>query len=183
MAMTFDAPTELPGSVVRLRRVAEGDFEALHAVAADPLIWEQHPNPDRWRREVFANFFQGALASGGAYLVFDSASGELIGSSRFYDHDPVKREVYIGYTFLARKAWGGRHNPALKALMLAHAFGQVDAALFSVGAANRRSRIAMERLGGVLVGEASVAYHGERASPNVIYRITRADWQRRDGAA
>ena len=28
-------------------------FEKLYSVAGNPVIWEQHPENDRWKREVF----------------------------------------------------------------------------------------------------------------------------------
>jgi N-acetyltransferase len=168
---------------VRLRPLRVADFESLYAVAADPLVWEQHPNRDRYRRDVFEKWFEGALQSGGAALVFDAATDELIGSSRFYDHDPAARTVLIGYTFLARSHWGGGYNPALKALMLGYAFRFVDRVLFHVGERNRRSRIAMERLGAVLRGSLPVTYYGEVPTVNVVYSIDRADWLARGPAA
>jgi hypothetical protein len=62
--------------------------------------------------------------------------------------------------------------------MLDHAFRFVGTVLFHVGAANMRSRMAMQKLGGRLIGEAAIAYYGEPSNTNVIYEITRADWQR-----
>jgi RimJ/RimL family protein N-acetyltransferase len=162
---------------VRVRPLLEEDFESLYAVACDPLIWEQHPSPTRYQRDVFRNYFEGGMASGGALLVSDAVTGEPIGSSRYYDHDAALQQVAIGYTFIARAYWGRGHNRALKALMLGHAFRLVRRVVFHVGASNRRSRIAMERLGGVLVGEADVAYYGERSNPNVIYAIDREQWR------
>jgi RimJ/RimL family protein N-acetyltransferase len=165
--------------LVQLRPLRAADFAALYAVAADPLVWEQHPNRDRYRRDVFEKWFEGALSSGGALLVVDALSQELIGSSRYYEHDPIARTVLIGYTFLARSHWGRGYNPALKVLMLDHAFRHVDRVIFHVGERNRRSRIAMERLGGVLRGSLPVVYYGESATVNVVYTIDRADWLRR----
>lgn len=182
MHLPFEPPPCLHNHTVRLRLLGADDFEALHAVAADPLIWAQHPNPNRYQREVFANYFQGALESRGAYRVFDAATDELIGSSRYYDYDAAARSVAIGYTFLARHCWGGRYNRALKTLMLEHAFTIVDKVIFHVGENNQRSRIAMQRLGGRLVGEAPVAYYGETSQTNVIYEITRQDWPGVSGA-
>ena len=156
-----------------------GDFEVLYAVASDPLIWEQHPNRDRYRRAVFQNYFNGAIESGGALLVFDSATQSLIGSSRYYDHDEAGSVIAIGYTFLARDHWGGLYNPALKRLMLDHAFRFVERVVFHVGECNTRSRTAMERLGANLTGSAPIAYFGESSTTNVIYEITRGGWQRR----
>jgi RimJ/RimL family protein N-acetyltransferase len=176
--MTFELQPRLENDLVRLEPVTPGDFEALYAVAADELLWAQHPNKNRYQREVFAVYFQGALESGGASCVFDNVNGELIGCSRYYELDEP-RAVSIGYTFIARRTWGLGYNRALKTLMLDHAFRFVERVVFHVGAQNFRSRRAMEKLGGQLVGEASVAYHGEPSSPNVIYEIKRSDWASR----
>ena len=154
------------------------DFAALYAVASDPLIWEQHPNKNRYQRDIFGVYFQGAIESRGALRVFDNATGELIGSSRYYELDEAQRAVAIGYTFVARSHWGGLYNRALKALMLEHAFRSVDRVIFHVGAANLRSRRAMEKLGGVLIGEVAMSYHGEPSHQNVIYKIDASDWGR-----
>lgn len=62
--------------------------------------------------------------------------------------------------------------------MLEHAFRCVDRVIFHVGAVNLRSRKAMQKLGGVLIGEVAMSYHGEQSSPNVIYKIDAADWVR-----
>src|SRR5512140_1723936 len=124
MALNFQ-PT-LTGKLVRLRPLRAEDFEALFAVAADPLIWEQHPAADRYQPAVFRTFFDDALKSGGALLVLDAASGEVIGSSRYHAGDRDGRQVEIGWTFLARRYWGGRYNAEMKSLMLKHAFQYVD---------------------------------------------------------
>jgi hypothetical protein len=50
---------------VILSPLKTAEFEELLAIASDPLIWAQHPNPNRWQREVFRTYFDGALASGG----------------------------------------------------------------------------------------------------------------------
>ena len=173
---TFDLQPRLANALVRIEPLAAADFEALYAVARDPGIWEQHPNPDRHRREVFETFFRGAIESRGALLVFDAVSGALIGSSRYYDLDAAAGTVAIGYTFIDRAHWGRGHNRALKTLMLDHAYGQVERVLFHVGERNLRSRRAMEKLGAVLIGQAPIAYHGEPANLNVIYAIDKAAW-------
>ena len=174
--MVPDLQPTLGDALLRARPLAAGDFEPLYSIACDPLIWEQHPSRTRWQRDVFANYFEGGMASGGALLVTDAQSGAPIGSSRYYDFDAAQRQVAIGYTFFARACWGRGYNRALKALMLDHAFRFVERVVFHVGEQNRRSRIAMERLGGVLVGAAAIAYHGEAVNPNVIYAIDRARW-------
>lgn len=73
----FDPQPTLEGELVRLRPLRADDYAALHAVAADPLIWEQHPENDRHEPEVFRRFFDEAMERGGALAVLDAASGEL----------------------------------------------------------------------------------------------------------
>jgi RimJ/RimL family protein N-acetyltransferase len=150
--MPFDLQPTLTGALVIARPLHASDYAALYAVASDPLLWEQHPNPDRCEEPVFAEFFRGAMASGGALLVTDTVSGEVIGSSRFAHHDEATRSVEIGWTFLARSRWGGHYNGELKALMLAHAFAFVDRAIFVVGPRNFRSQRALAKIGAVRVG-------------------------------
>ena len=67
----------LSNELVELQALQSGDFEVLYEVASDPLIWEQHPNPNRYQRPVFEKFFEGALASQGAYLVLDKTTGAV----------------------------------------------------------------------------------------------------------
>ncbi len=152
--MNFQTP--LRSQSLTLRPLKLRDFEALHAAASDPLIWEQHPDPRRFEREVFRlQFFEPAVASGMAYVVEDNASGQLIGSSRYYELDETKREVAIGFTFLARSHWGGAANREMKQLMLNHAFAAgIDRVWFHVGKHNIRSCKAMEKIGGVRSHEA-----------------------------
>ena len=59
--MAFELQPTLTGDLLTLRPLKVDDFEMLFAVACDPLIWEQHPNHDRWKRDVFENFFRGAM--------------------------------------------------------------------------------------------------------------------------
>jgi RimJ/RimL family protein N-acetyltransferase len=146
----FDLQPTLVGATLSLRPLAAEDFEPLFAAASDPLIWEQHPEPTRYQRKIFEGFFATALASKGALLVSDNASGEAIGSSRYYDWDPGAREVAIGYTFLARSRWGGAANLEMKRLMLDHAFRSARTVWFHIGTANLRSRRALEKIGGKL---------------------------------
>jgi RimJ/RimL family protein N-acetyltransferase len=151
-AMPFDLQPCLKGDLLDLRPLCPGDFADLYAVAADPLIWEQHPNNDRYQEEVFKKFFLEALACGGALIATDRKDGRVIGSSRYYGYDELNSEIEIGWTFLARSHWGGIYNREMKRLMLHHAFRFVKRVIFVVGAHNRRSRRAVEKIGAVLVG-------------------------------
>jgi N-acetyltransferase len=162
-----DLQPTLAGALLTLRPLRPDDFEALYAVASDPLIWEQHPASDRYREDVFRVFFQEALASRGALIAIDAADGRIVGSSRYHDHDPAQRVLEIGWTFLARSHWGGRYNGEMKHLMLRHAFQFVDRVIFLVGPRNLRSRRAVEKIGGVLVGRRDARGH-----ESLVYEIT-----------
>src|SRR5947209_59752 len=140
----FDPQPVLQGESIRVRPLRPDDFTALYAVASDPRIWEQHPVRGRHRLELFREFFDDAVRSGGA-LAVETPRSELIGSSRFHDFDQLTGEVEIGWTFLARSHWGGDTNRALKSLMLGHAFQYVDRVVFRVGPENHRSQRALEK--------------------------------------
>jgi RimJ/RimL family protein N-acetyltransferase len=172
----------LQNEQVIIRPLLAEDFARLYAIGSDPLIWEQHPNPDRYKIEVFTNFFDGALASGGAFLVSDAHTGQPIGSSRFYDWNPQDASVFIGYTFLARTHWGGPYNKALKTLMIDHALAFAEKVYFHIGANNIRSQRSMERLGGLKTGEIQVAYYQEPTRHNYVYEIDSKRWQEVSGA-
>lgn len=148
--VAFDLQPTLEGELLRVRPLARDDFDTLYAVAADPLLWEQHPARDRWQREVFSELFERLLAGGGGLLVIDRATGETVGSSNYYEYNAAARDIVVGYTFLARRCWGGRYNHELKALMLQHAFRFVDRVWFHVGVHNIRSQQAMRKVGAQL---------------------------------
>lgn len=145
--MTFELQPTLRGELVHLRPLRETDHDALFAVASDPLIWEQHPDKSRCTPDGFARFFDGAMESGGAFLVTDAVTGAAIGSSRYAGLDLAASEVEIGWTFLARQYWGGRYNAEMKRLMLAHAFRGVAFVVFRIDPANFRSQQAVLKIG------------------------------------
>lgn len=169
--MTFDLQSHLKGELIELRPVTPEDWDDLFAVASDPLIWEQHPESDRYKEDVFKIFFSEALESGGAFVIIDKKNQQIIGSTRFYGYDPEKSEIEIGWTFLARKYWGGRYNRELKQLMLDHAFKFVENVTFYVGENNIRSRKATEKIGALKDGLVEKVCENRPPSINVRYVI------------
>jgi len=154
----------------------EADFKAMYKTASDPKIWEQHPNKDRWQREVFQFFFEGAIISKGAFKILVKETSEIIGSTRFYDYDEENKSIFIGYTFYAVSSWGKGFNPAVKAMMLEYIFPFVEKVYFHIGAHNVRSQIAIGRLGAKKVDEQEVAYFGEQSQLNFTYEISKEQW-------
>jgi RimJ/RimL family protein N-acetyltransferase len=168
--LPFDPRPTLNGELVAARPLRPEDFGDLYAVAADPLIWEQHPARDRHEEARFREFFAESLASGGALLVTDARAQRVIGSSRFHGYSEERSEVEIGWTFLARSHWGGRYNGELKRFMLRHAFAFVGAVVLFVSAENVRSQRAVEKVGGVLAP-------ARDAQGRLVYRIRASDFR------
>src|SRR6266478_2996224 len=167
--MSFDLQPDLKGEFIELRPLTPGDWKDLYAVASDPLIWEQHPESDRYKEEVFKVFFREALESGGAFVVLDKKTQQIIGSTRFYGYDSEKSEIEIGWTFLAREYWGGRYNREMKRLMLDHAFQFVETVIFYIGENNIRSQKATERIGAVRDGLIEKSDRNGRPYRNLRY--------------
>jgi len=165
-------PSDLRNELVALVPLRENDFDSLFAIASDPLIWEQHPSPDRYKKEVFQLYFDSAIASGTAFVIIDKNEDEWIGCTRYYDHNEKESTIAIGYTFLARKFWGGKYNHAVKKLMLDYVFQVVDTVLFHIGPNNIRSQKAIEKIGGRKVRD--MLYEGNR---HCEYAIRKADWR------
>ena len=171
--MPFELQPTLIGPLLELRPLRETDWVELYALASDPLIWEQHPDRERWREARFRVVFREGMESGGALLAIDRATVRPVGFTRYYDYHPGSSEIGIGWTFLARSHWGGRYNSEMKDLMVRHAFKFVDTVVFSAGADNLRSRRAIEKLGAVAAGT-ETNHNGGRS---VVYRLTPATYK------
>lgn len=167
--------TVLNGQTLQLIPLQPEHWRALMQAASDPLIWTLHPEPERYKPDVFRPVFDGGLTSGGAYLICDKQSGEVLGTSRYYEFDAAQQEVAIGYTFLVRSRWGGATNTELKHLMLTHAFSFANTVWFHVGEQNLRSRRAVEKLGARYTHTDITSPTGV-ARATVFYRLDRTTW-------
>lgn len=166
------SPLNLQDDLVKLVPLVAEDFEVLYQVASDPAIWQQHPFKDRYKKEVFQLFFDGAVSSQTAFLIKTKATDQLIGTTRFYDYKPSGRSIAIGYTFLSVTTWGGQYNSAIKKLMMDYAFRFVDQIYFHVGVHNIRSQKAVEKLGAKMVREMNFDHNGT-AVPHYEYVLSR----------
>ena len=162
MAETINwQPDYLEDNLVKLVPLTEADFETIYQVASDPLIWEQHPTKDRYKKEVFKLYFDGAISGKSAFLIIETATGKVIGSTRYYDYRPENSSIAIGYTFLARQYWGGQYNKSAKKLLIDYAFQFFHSIYFHIGATNIRSQVATTRIGAQKVGEVNFDYYGQ----------------------
>lgn len=171
--MHFDLQPTLTGTLIELRPLRSDDFDALFAAASDPLIWEQHPERDRWTRPVFLRYFEGAIESGGALVAIERNTGRIIGSSRYHDFKPLESEIEIGFTFLERAFWGGAYNGEMKRLMLEHAFRFVDRVVFAIGEDNVRSQKAIQKIGATFFRMEQRRMPDGSLCPHLVFAITR----------
>jgi RimJ/RimL family protein N-acetyltransferase len=171
----MDRQPVLEGERLLLRPLTEADWEALYGVASDRELWAVHPSHNRWQEPVFREFFEDALAKGGALAILDKATGDVIGSSRFQFCDRQEEDgaLEIGWSFIARSYWGKGYNAEFKRLMLEHAFRHVDRVVFRVGADNVISRKAMANIGGRLTGATYFEDRAGRPVEHVVFEITR----------
>lgn len=166
----------LQDDLVTIRPLTKEDFEPLFEAAKDPEIWEQHTD-DRYKKEVFAKFFDDSLKSGGALIVTDKASDEVIGTSRYNPLPGTDTATEIGWTFLARKYWGGTYNKAVKTLLIDHAFKFYEDVLFYVDKENIRSQKAMKKIGGVRLSEDANYHKIRRDNQDFTFCINKKDWK------
>lgn len=145
----------LAGHGVRLVPLDLPHADAL-AAFVDARVWAGMSSAlpvgaDAWRAEVEA-----ARAAPGrlAFAALDAATGEVRGSTSFYDRDLRVPRVEIGHTYFAPRWWGTSNNPACKLLMLEHAFDAWGCARVALRAdtRNTRSVAAITRLGAVPEG-------------------------------
>lgn len=102
-------------------------------------------------KDVFQKYFDSAIESKGAFFIIDTATKDIIGSSRYYELDETNKQIAIGYTFIARKYWGTNYNHQLKKLMIEYAFQFLDIVLFYIGENNIRSQKAIQKLEQVIL--------------------------------
>lgn len=164
----------LTNEYVQIVPLKEADFDELFAIASDKLLWEQHPEKDRYKKEVFLKFFQEAIQSGTAFKVIDVKTGNTIGSTRYYEYNEKEKSVAIGYTFIGRKYWATPYNRALKNLMINYAFQFVESIIFHVGDTNFRSQKAVEKLGAL---HTETFLDEENGRTHVTYTLTKENWK------
>ena len=162
-------PDFLENEISKLIPLEEKHFEALFKAASDPLIWEQNPAKDRHERDVFRAYFDLILTKS-PFLILDKQTNEIMGTTSFYDYNPEKSNISIGYTFITRKYWGGPYNNSNKKLMIDYAFEHVDSVLFHIGAENFRSQKAVLKLGAKKINELTFTVNG-REVPYFEYEL------------
>lgn len=163
----------LTNDLVQIVPLSENDFDELFAIASDELLWEQHPEKDRYKKEVFYKLFKKIIDFNSGFKIIDVKNGNVIGKTSYYDFNESEKSVAIGYTFIDRKYWATPYNRSLKNLMINYAFQFVEKIIFHIGETNFRSRKAVEKLGATLT---ETIFVSETQKTHVIYKLEKKNW-------
>jgi N-acetyltransferase len=184
----------LVGRLIRLEPVALEhvpgylDAAGTGTDAEDVFRWLNSPGStsgaprtlDDARADILSALAARARGERFAYTQVDAATGEVAGTSSYYDVVPALRTIAIGHTWLGKRWWRSGHNTESKLLMLTHAFDTLGAArvVWHTDIYNERSQAAIARLGATR--EAQMRKHRIRRDGSwrttVQYSMTDDDW-------
>ncbi len=177
-------PNVLKGHLITLRQLTPKHINALEIVASDPAIWQNLPI-EGWRKDIFWTWAYDTLelqmrGAAHVFVVIDNKTGAVVGTTRFQDMDAHHHKTDIGWTWYAPSVWGRGFNFEAKNLMLTHAFEtwQVQRIGFKVDERNKRSQLALEKIGASREGffrNHMIRPDGSRRN-SYFYGITDEDW-------
>lgn len=177
-------PVTLQSAQVRLEPLAASHEDALAAAARDGELWNLRitsvPAPGEtagYIADALAGQEKGHMLP---FVVIDTASGRVIGSTRYHDIVPAVERLEIGYTWYG-KSWQRSHvNTTCKLLLMQHAFETLGAQLvgWRTDNYNFASQRAIERLGARKDGV--LRHHALRRDgtvrDTVMYSLAAGEW-------
>ncbi len=175
--------TVLEEGQVRLEPLGEEHLDELFSVS-DQSVWKYMPIR-LVNRNDFASFIQRAqqMRDNGtalAFAVIEKNSGEIAGSTGYWNFVDEHKRVEIGFTWYAPK-WQRTHlNTSCKLLLLTHAFEELklNRVEFKTDSLNARSRTAIARIGAVEEGifRNHVIQPDGRLRHSVYFSIINEQW-------
>ncbi|SFQ28584.1 GNAT family N-acetyltransferase [Hymenobacter arizonensis] len=182
--MDFSTNIVLENKRVRLRPLEIGDFEALKAVAFDAELWrytltrgDDAVSLAAYIRQALEGREQGLRYP---FTIVDRETGQIIGSTSYYNVSEPDQRLSIGYTWVGSKFQRTGLNRAAKHLLLSHAFGQMNCERVELetDSRNNKSREAMARMGAT--EEGTLRSHrptqGGIRRDTVIFSIIKPEW-------
>jgi RimJ/RimL family protein N-acetyltransferase len=160
-SLHWTIPPILEGMHVTLEPLQPHHAEDLLAAASDGELWNlwytSVPGPETVWAYLARAIADREAGTAMPFLVRD-ASGEPVGSTRFFRMDPVVPSLEIGYTWYSARVQRSALNTEAKRLLLGHAFDAIGCSVVELRThvMNHRSRAAIERLGAHFDGRASV---------------------------
>jgi RimJ/RimL family protein N-acetyltransferase len=182
-SMTVE-PTTLRGRIVRLEPMKVEHIGPLTHVGLEPLLWRWIPNPvataEDMRAYVATALDEQRRGVSVPFVIIDQISGQVIGSTRYANIEPVHHRLEIGWTWITPAHQRTAANTEAKLLLLTHAFEVLGALRVELktDALNDRSREAILRIGAVEEGtfrKHMIASTG-RVRDSVYYSIIDTEW-------
>jgi N-acetyltransferase len=183
-AEAWHATPVLAGSYVRLEPMSLDHADGFLAAADDEVQRHLSIPPLRtaddvtqWVGRVFAARDDRTLVP---WTQLDARTGEVAGTTSYYEVSPATRSVAIGYTWLGRRWWRTGVNTEAKLLLLRRAFDELGAVrvVWHTDIRNERSQAAITRLGAQREGV--LRKHKVRRDGSwrdtVQYAMTDDDW-------
>ena len=182
--MLSPQPVTLEGHGVRLEPLSASHENDLRVAASDGELWNLWftavPEPDKVGAYIAAALEGQQAGHMLAWVVRETTSGNVIGSTRYHDIVAAIDRVEIGYTWYAR-SWQRTHvNTACKLLLFQHGFETLGCAVVGLRTDNFNfaSQRAIERLGAKKDGV--IRHHQARrdgsARDSVMYSVLKAEW-------
>ena len=178
-------PVTLRGARVVLEPLTVAHAADLYAATRDEAVWAYAPRPRPRDADGMADIIRDALAAHGRgvrvpWVQRHAGTGEVIGTTSYFQPDEDLRTVEIGYTMLGRPWWGTGVNAEAKLLLLRRAFDDLGAArvTWQTDVRNERSQRAVEALGAVREG--TLRANRRRADgswrTSALYSMTADEW-------
>ena len=178
------SPIVIEGQHVRLEPLTHAHTEPLIAAASDGEIWKSDvtvvPSADTIDKYIGDALRGLELGTELPFAIASKATGDVVGTTRFYEIMPADRRVAIGYTWLARSAQRTPVNIETKLLLLEHAFDYWNCVRveFITDVLNEQSRAAILRLGAKQEGilRNHMIMPSGRIRDSVFFSIIAEEW-------
>ena len=182
--MAFVEPTTLQARGVTLSPLSLEHETGLAAAAADGDLWSIRvtsvPEPDQTRKYIEDALAMREAGNRFAFVILETATGKVLGSSSYHDILPSVKRVEIGYTWYAKSVQRSHVNTTCKLLLMSHAFETLGCHVvgWRTDNFNFASQAAIERLGarkdGVIRGHA--LRRDGTIRDTVMYSLRSGEW-------
>ena len=182
--MAFVEPVTLSARGVTLLPLALEHESGLRAAAADGELWNIRvtsvPEPEHTRKSIEDALAMREAGNRFAFVVTETATGRVLGSSSYHDILPAVKRVEIGYTWYGKSSQRSHVNSTCKLLLMTHAFETLGCHVvgWRTDNFNFASQAAIERLGakkdGVIRGHA--LRRDGTIRDTVMYSLRSGEW-------
>ena len=151
--MAFVESLTLRGKHAALEPLERAHEPGLRSAAADGELWRlwytSVPAPGETAAWIESALDMRDRLGALPFVVRAAATGEIVGSTRYFNVEPAHRRLEIGHTWYAKRVQRTALNTETKLLLLTHAFETLAciAVEFRTSFLNFQSREAIARLG------------------------------------